>query len=147
MVAMTAVTGASEIRRTEKGAHPWQLGLELCALLAPLPPGLPMVVDIPLFIPVFIFTLIVVAIPLLQRSRQSSFRTACLAIGLGLLPWGLFAWMFGSLIFVLSSPFLLLAYFADPRSDSGTAKTVLGLAGVTVAGVLWVYVWMWQTFG
>ncbi|MFD8981306.1 hypothetical protein [Streptomyces sp. NPDC059564] len=117
--------------------HPWQFALALCAVLVPLPPaigfarfmdgpGQPLAVGV---------TAAFVALPLLFHHRRDDFARAARIMAGALLPWACAGALFGTAVFFLAAPLLLLASFADPRRRRVTAAAVFASGLLLTAAV------------
>ncbi|MFG2985943.1 hypothetical protein ACGFYQ_32645 [Streptomyces sp. NPDC048258] len=127
------------------GVHPWQFGLAVCALLAPVPPafmfsaytegiGYPLVCSV---------TAALVAWPLLLHHRRAAFVRASAIGGPVLMMWSYIGALGGLGVFFLSVPLMWSAAFADPRRRPVSAAVTTGagallmVAMATVPGFWW----------
>lgn len=125
--------------------HPWQFGLAVCALLAPVPPafvfatyteGVGHAV-------LFAVTAALVARPLFLHHRRAAFVRASAIGGLVLMMWSYAGSLGGLGVFFLSVPLMWLAAFADPRRRPVPAAVMTGsgallmVAMATVPGFWW----------
>ncbi|ARF71277.1 hypothetical protein B7C62_02665 [Kitasatospora albolonga] len=124
---------------TRESVHPWQIGLAVCAVAAPL---LPVAVsgDPSFVLPLVVVTAALTAAPLFFHARPSVFRRAAGIIAAVLLPWSLIGSWWGMFVFFLSVPLLLLSVLSDPRRRPGSAKYLAG-AGFLLAAAVSLFWW------
>ncbi|WP_404952714.1 hypothetical protein [Streptomyces sp. 147326] len=141
--------GGVRERDTRDGArhwvHPWQFGLAVCALLAPVPPAFVFgtYMEGIAYAVLFAVTAALVAWPLFLRHRRAAFvRTSAIG-GLVLMLWSYVGSLGGLGVFFLSVPLMWLAAFADPRRRPVPAAVMTGagallmVAMATVPGFWW----------
>ncbi|MFE4636475.1 hypothetical protein ACFRJ1_24250 [Streptomyces sp. NPDC056773] len=116
-----------------RGAHPWQWGIALAALILPVPLAAEVLAAgrSPF---VLIAPLLLLAVPQALRAHRARFMTSCVALAVVLFWWSLFGLGDGALVFLPSSLLLLCANFADPRAYP-TPAAVFTFAAVAI-GVL-----------
>ncbi|MEU7725524.1 hypothetical protein AB0B78_09780 [Streptomyces sp. NPDC040724] len=126
--------------------HPWQFGLAVCALLAPVPPALMFgtYMEGIAYVVLFAVTAALVAWPLFLRHRRAEFVRASAIGGLVLMMWSYVGALGGLGVFFLSVPLMWLAAFADPRRRPVAAAVMTGAGALLMAAMATVPGFWWR---